>query len=94
MSKDACTKIAMSRLPFVLLKTHVMMMVKAIAAMTNMTMLRMVGGKFQAGTQNMGRCQNAQSGPEDQAPDQRTIQPLQAGQRESAPPGLFAQWSS
>jgi len=34
----------MNRLPFVLLKTHVMTMVKAIAAMTNMAMLRMVGG--------------------------------------------------
>ena len=93
MSKVACTKMAMSRLPFVLLKTHVMMMVKAVAEMTNRTMLRRVGGKFQAGTQNKGRCHNAQRGAEDQAPDQRTIPSLQPRQRKPAPPRLFAQRS-
>jgi len=37
-----CTNTAMNRLPFVLLKTHVMTTVNAIAAMTNITMLKIV----------------------------------------------------
>ena len=93
-SKEVCTKTAMNRLPFVLLKTHVMTMVKAIAAMTNITMLRMVGGKFQAGTQNMGRCHNAQRGPRIRLPTKGPCSRCKAGQRESAPPRLFAQRSS
>jgi hypothetical protein len=33
-------------------------------------------------------------GPENEAPDQRTVQPLQPGKRETAPPYLFKQgWS-
>src|SRR6266487_476546 len=67
MSKDACIKVAISKLPFVLLKIHVMTMVKAIAAMTNIAMLRMVGGRFQAGTQNIGRCRGSGSRPKDRA---------------------------
>src|SRR5262249_20834252 len=63
VSKDVCTKRAMNRLPLVLLKIQVMTAVKTVAAVINITMLRMVGGKFQAGIQNMGRCQNAQMGP-------------------------------
>src|SRR6266487_5265728 len=63
VSKEVCTKTAMNRLPFVLLKTQVMTTVKTVAARTNITIFRMVGGRFQTGAQNRGRCQNAQMGP-------------------------------
>ena len=40
VSMEACTKMAISTLPFVLLKTHVMTMPKAMAMTTNLTISR------------------------------------------------------
>src|SRR5436189_5592441 len=87
VSKEVCTKTAMNRLPFVLLKTHVMTMVKAIDAMTNITMLRMVGGRFQTGAQNRGRCQNAQMGPRIRLPNKGPYRRCSLGSANPRHPG-------
>src|SRR3954453_17716081 len=92
--KDACIKTAMSRLPFVLLKTHVMTMVKEMADMTYRTMLRRVGGKFQLGTQKMARGKNAKRGrgmrPPTKGPCSRcsrgSPKPRQPGSSPNGPP--------
>src|SRR3954449_10266311 len=85
--KDTWSKTAMSRLPFVLLKTHVMTMVKEMAEMTYRTMLRRVGGKFQLGTQNMGRCQNAQRGPRMRLPIKGPCSRCRRGSAKPRQPG-------
>ena len=41
-----------------------------------------------------GQVPKAPEGPEDDATDQRSVQPLQAWQRETAPPYLFEHRSS
>src|ERR671912_223126 len=51
--KDACINMVMSRLPFALLKTHVMIVVRAVIIRINITMLGMVGG-VQTPLQNRG----------------------------------------
>src|SRR5215203_59859 len=57
----ALIKMAISTLPFVLLKTHVYMMAKEVVARTNTTTLKVVS-TFQ-GVKNRGRCHSAQRGP-------------------------------
>src|ERR687889_89543 len=52
---------AISTLPFVLLKTHVYMMAKQVVARANTTTLNAVSS-FQ-GVKNRGRCHKAQRGP-------------------------------
>src|SRR5919202_46851 len=85
--KDACIKTAMSMLPFVLLKTHVMPIVKQMAEMIYKTMLRRVGGKFQVGIQNMGRCQNAQRGPRMRLPTKGPCSRCRRGSAKARHPG-------
>jgi hypothetical protein len=77
----------MSTLPFVLLKTHVMMMVTGMEAMTNRTTLARVGGKFQAGTQKKGRCHNAQSGPRIRLPTKGPCNRYRRGNAKPRQPG-------
>lgn len=63
---EACTNTAISTLPFVLLKTHVKMMVMAMAKMQNFTIARGLlppDDSAQVGTINSGRCHNPHSSP-------------------------------
>ena len=89
-SKDVCSKMASSMLPFVLLNTHVKTMVMNITAARNRTMVRMVEGVPQTLTQNRGRCQHAQSGPRIRVPTRGLCSRCSRG-RETPPPSFLEQ---
>src|SRR5215203_172153 len=90
--KVAWIKMAISTLPFVLLKTHVYMMAKQVVARTNTTRLKVVS-TFQ-GVKNRGRCHSAQRGPRIRVPtrgpcsdcSRGSANPRQPGSSPSAPP--------
>jgi hypothetical protein len=85
----------MSRLPFALLKTHVMIMVRAVIVRINITMLGMVGG-VQTPLQNKGRCHKAHSIPRMRLPTKGpcngckcgSANPRQPGSSPSGPPRM------
>src|SRR5215213_10070035 len=80
---DECPKMVRSTLPFVLLKSHVNMMVLKMHARRNRTKLSMLGGVSQNGIKNRGRCHNAHTGPRMRLP---TNGPCNACRRGSANP--------
>src|SRR5215218_9272227 len=90
--KVACSKTAMSTLPFVLLKTHVYMMAKQVVVGAGAAGLRAVGA-FQGG-KNRGRCHKPQRGPRIRlarrgpcsACSRGSAKPRQPGSSPSAPP--------
>src|SRR5215212_8383276 len=90
--KVAWIKMAISTLPFVLLKTHVYMMAKQVVARTNTTTLKVVS-TFQ-GVKNRGRCHKPQRGPRMRVPSRGPCSDCRPGQRKTAPARLFTQRSS
>src|SRR5215204_7824470 len=83
---------AIRRLPFVLLKTHVYMMAKQVVARTNITTLKVV--RVFQGVKNKGRCHKPQRTPRMRLPTKGpcsdcrrgSANPRQPGSSPSGPP--------
>lgn len=90
---EACISMVMSRLPFAWLKTHVMMIVRAVIMTMNIRMFGIVGG-VHTPVQNRGRGHSAHSTPRMTLPTsgpyrrckRGSAKPRQPGSSPSGPP--------